>query len=601
MVEKRFIRELTAEWINRKYYGNTIIRGYGQQQFIQRLLHESNRMAVYEDTQRLQAANRLIPPEILQLKDEKEFVMAMLKWFKQDFFQWVNELECPQCKIKCTFTTTTVEEEIRYGASRVELFKCPQCLSIYRFPRYNDPLKLLETRRGRCGEWANCFLLLLKSAPLKLQLRYILDLTDHVWVEYYSTTEKRWIHLDPCEQAYDSPLMYEVGWGKKLTFVFGFPCKSNNNNYLHHDDADGNRGGVVGVVAVVDVSKRYTRDYVGMVQRRVGLVDYRIVKEFLKQFESNGLLSEEDEKEEGKQVRLREVEEMEQRLDSVVKSSGLKKEEMLGRQSGSVEWRKARGEIGSSSKNGTSSEKEEEMERFRKSISQMKRMKFTSSLNEWMCNGIAKIQENDDKQLVLTLAKNDCVGSAFYSARKIDLTMSFRIGFSFRINGNGNGADGMALVLQQESLFVKGQGGSGLGYHGIKGEGGTAAGIAVEIDTYASVDRCNDPNSNHISVQQGNGVLSSHHDYSVAVCQDLPTLNNGSRYFVVVEYLRQKDEFNVYFSDDESKDYVRIIRIEKAQSKISLLHQKDCWFGFTAATGGLCQEHAVLDFCYEQF
>ena len=45
---------------------------------------------------------------------------------------------------------------------------------------------------------------------------------DHVWVEYYSTRHHRWIHLDPCENVYDEPLLYATNWKKKMAYCIAF-------------------------------------------------------------------------------------------------------------------------------------------------------------------------------------------------------------------------------------------------------------------------------------------------------------------------------------------------------------------------------------------
>ncbi|CEP03356.1 unnamed protein product (mitochondrion) [Plasmodiophora brassicae] len=257
-------------------------------------------------------------PDALPGRDE--LVFQLLFWFKHEFFSWVNSLPCSSCG----GGTTTIggaepnQEELRFGAGRVELHKCNACGQVNRFPRYNNSGKLMETRRGRCGEWAQAFTLCCRA--LKFDARYVVDWTDHVWTEVWSDETQRFVHCDPCENRYDAPLLYEAGWGKKLSYVIGF-------------SVDGVR----------DVTRRYTANYAtenGVLSRRRECPEDWLAGE-LERYSSACLSRMNPDR--ASLVRSRWSREKDQLLGISTVSTH---DQLPGRESGSVEWRRARGELG---------------------------------------------------------------------------------------------------------------------------------------------------------------------------------------------------------------------------------------------------------------
>jgi peptide-N4-(N-acetyl-beta-glucosaminyl)asparagine amidase len=287
----------------------------------------------YEDEELLEKARSILPVEQLHFearelseKDGIDFFEAFLKrllyFWKHDFFSWVNCLPCQtadcQGKTENKGMVQPTEEDLQYGARRVELHTCDTCHSEQRFPRYNNPGKLLETRRGRCGEWANCFTL--ASRALGFQSRLVHDSTDHVWTEVYLDSLKTWIHTDCCENAFSTPKVYEKGWGKKLQYLIAYTAYE-----------------------AIDVSKRYTDNFEDLLTRRTDVSEEFLAK-LLDEVTNQRLAVLGDEV---KQLRLvsrrADVEQMEREYEAHRKA---KEDELQGRQSGAEEWRRIRGELG---------------------------------------------------------------------------------------------------------------------------------------------------------------------------------------------------------------------------------------------------------------
>lgn len=244
----------------------------------------------------------------------EKMMLKLMKWFKEFFFEWIDAPTCQFCSSSTKFkgiNHDTKERNVKYA----EIYECDNCNSITDFKRYGICEQLLTTRKGRCGEWANCFTLFCRA--IGWEARLVVDKTDHVWTEVWSVCQERWIHCDPCETALDKPLLYEKGWGKKISYILAY---SNEE--------------------VQDVTWRYTENNNDILSRRTLCTEYELLNTILNLSESR----------QNTLPVLRRKYLAERRLKECIeflfqpKNTGV--ENYGGRTSGALTWRLARGEIG---------------------------------------------------------------------------------------------------------------------------------------------------------------------------------------------------------------------------------------------------------------
>jgi len=209
----------------------------------------------YSDT----TLKSIIPNAIREAAPTIQEIPKIIQWFSSQLLRWNNDTSCHSCQeeTRRLYPDRPTKNEYESGAVRVDRYVCLKCYACTRKPININIDYILKNKEGGNPQFCIVFAAILRL--LGYGFRFVSNLSlDYCWLEIWDPINCIYIHVDPCQDAINAPLLYECGWGKGITWV----C-------------------AVGEYECVDVTTKYTSNILSVLELRQNSLDETIFQQMV--------------------------------------------------------------------------------------------------------------------------------------------------------------------------------------------------------------------------------------------------------------------------------------------------------------------------------
>lgn len=188
----------------------------------------------------------------------------------------------------------------------------------------------------------------------------------------------------------------------------------------------------------------------------------------------------------------------------------------------------------------------------------------------------------------LTNASGGQRGAVWYGGT-VDITQSWEMTADVFLGASNNGADGMVFVLRHPDAGTLGAGGGRMGYGGNFATPEIEPSVGVQMDTYQGGNH-GDPWYDHLAIHRDGSV--NHNSANalagpIAALTSSGNIENNTEYALRVTYSATSQMMKVYWNCVE--------RLSEVIDLEDVIGTNEVKWGFTAATGGLSNQHRVCN------